>query len=187
MRTIAKPAIILAAIIVTTLIVETTFLYSVTNAQEVAKPSGDTTTDLFVNIDFIYGFLGALGGLIPIVVGIAFMLKRSVNSSASEFIKRQSEAYEKDKQETRQQIKDYQSSVSTQIDRVNNNVGEKFNSAKENIIEIKKTIEDIDEKLDESRTQNTENRIRLNDIDRRVGLLESNRSSNNALGSMGIK
>lgn len=145
----------------------------------------DTVTDVFLNLDFVYGFLGAMGGLIPIVVAVAYFLKKSVNSATKNFIERQTTEYEKTKRETREQMQDYQSSVKTQIDTVNNNVNEKFNASKESIIEIKRTLDDVDEKLDESRTQNTENRMRLQDVDRRLTNLELNRSSHNPMGRMG--
>ncbi len=141
--------------------------------------------DVFLNANFIWGFVGALAFLVPMVTGVAYWLKRSVNSSTTEFIKKQTETYEKNKQETRQQIQDHQTSVTNQISSVNNNVNEKFNASKESIIEIKKIIEDIDDKLDKSRDANTENRIRLNDVERRISNLERNGGGNSALGGFG--
>jgi septal ring factor EnvC (AmiA/AmiB activator) len=128
----------------------------------------------FLNMEMIWGFVGALGVLIPIATGIAYGLKRSVNAATQEFIK-----------QSREQMRDHQNTVSNQITTVNNNVNEKFLASKESIIEIKNTIDDIDEKLDESRTQNTENRMRINDAERRLSNLENNRSANSPMSKFG--
>jgi chromosome segregation ATPase len=126
------------------------------------------------NMDLIWGFVGAIGVLIPIAVSIAYGLKRSVNSATENFIN-----------QAKDQIRDHQNTVSNQITTVNNNVNEKFLASKESIIDIKRTIEDIDDKLDESRTQNTENKMRINDAERRLTNLETNRSTNNPMGKFG--
>jgi gas vesicle protein len=161
-------------------VLKSQFVFS--QQEEYSSSSGG-----FLNMDLIWGFVGALGVLIPIATGIAYALKRSVNASTQEFMRKQSENFEKERKETRDQIKNHQDAVSTQISNVNNNVNEKFLASKESIIDIKNTIQDIDEKLDESRTQNTENRMRLNDVERRITNLEQNRHSNSAIGSFGIK
>lgn len=144
------------------------------------------SSDVFLDIDFVYGFIGALAALIPIVIGLAYYLKKSVNSATTEFIKRQTDALEQSKRDVKEHMKDYQSNICNQLTTVNNNVNEKFNASKESIIDMKKIIDNIDEKLDESRTSNTENRMRLNDVERRVSMLESNRSSHNPMGKMGL-
>ena len=144
-----------------------------------SQQTQDSDTGSFLNMDLIWGFVGALGVLIPIATGIAYGLKRSVNSATEKFIS-----------QSREQMRDHQTTVSNQITTVNNNVNEKFLASKESIIEIKRTIDDIDEKLDESRTQNTENKMRINDAERRLSnlertTLERNRNEGSPMGRMG--
>lgn len=183
-----KNLLIVSLFVITILIISVfqplDYVYSITGDENTTSSSGGGGS--FIDSNFIWGFIGALGVLIPVATGIAYSLKRSVNASTQEFIKKQSETFEKERKETRDQIQAHQNTVSNQIVTVNNNVNEKFLASKESIIDIKKTIEDIDEKLDESRTQNTENKIRLNEVDRRLYNLEQNRSSHNALGKMGV-
>lgn len=133
-------------------------------------------SDIFLSMNTIYGFLGAMITLIPIVAAVAYWLRRSVNASTNEFIRRQTE-----------EIKDIKSTVTNQITSVNNNVNEKYNNSKDDINEIKETIHDIGDKLDKNRNDNTENRTRIVELDRRVGNLESSRFSSGPMSSMGIK
>ena len=174
---ISKPVFVLliASIITLTIINLSGFTVFLHSQEEVPPPVQPTPVQsTFLNPEFVYGLVGALGVLVPIISGLILWLRRTVNRTTEEFIKSQTE-------QAKQNKEDNQRFMET----INNNVNAKFLDTKEDIIEIKRTIDTIDEKMDKQKDSTTVHGERLREHDRRISNLERSGGPSSGLGGGG--
>lgn len=132
----------------------------------VVQKQDDPIQVLFANTMLVLGFIAALGTAVGIVSALVLWIRRVVTKTTNDFIDKQTSDLKQNKIDTKEKLDNVQSNLCNQITSVNNNVNEKFG-------DLKRVIDNIDDKFDKSKEFSIRHDQLLNEHERRINSLEN--------------